>query len=153
MRIVLLGLLLLGLLGCGPDEPGATSATTGKYAMPIPPVRVSGSATVVPEAVRRVPADRVDASALPPGQPSEVWDAPDLRLLQMFVVVRPCENAGVEVVSESDTEVRLRLLVIRPRSFGTPPCRPAAASVPVTAWLDEPLGDRMVIVRLRADRG
>lgn len=132
-----------------PQDPPAPKPTEG---VPTPPVSVSPSGVVVPEGVRQVPADQVDASALPAyyDHRGEVWVFDDDRSLQMFAAASSgCTDAEAVVVDQSASEVRIMLRPLDQPQGGRPDgemCTAVMTPRPVTVRLDAPLGDRMIFL-------
>ncbi|MGH3757968.1 hypothetical protein [Actinophytocola sp.] len=172
---------VVGLAGCGQDSAapaGDTSAsstatpteTTGEPPVSTPPepkppadsrppgpppsapVSVSPSGPVVPEGVTQVPADQVDASALPAyyEHRGQVWVFDDGYSLQMFAAASSgCSDAEAVVVDQSDSDIRIMLRPLPQPPGGRPgggACTAVMTPRPVTVALAEPLGDRKILL-------
>ena len=180
MRAVLFAMLVAatvaGLAGCGPEPAPAQSADTPTVTPSVTPTQTSpstpatkpppkppaGTATSVPlsvgpsgvvvpgPGVTQVPADQVDARALPDyyDHHGEVWVFNDGYSLAMFAAASSgCSDAQAVVVDQSATEVKVMM-----RPLNHPPgarpdggaCTAVITPRPVTVTLREPLGDRTV---------
>jgi hypothetical protein len=149
---------LLSLAACGPEPTpnGAsdqvtttvdTSRTTEET--PEPPVSRTEGNFAVPAGVTQVPADQVDASALPPSEYDEhglVWSFDDGYSLQAYAMATSgCGGVEAVLLDQSATEVRIELGT-KDSSSGNQACTDAITAKPVTVALDAPLGDRMVVL-------
>lgn len=165
---------VVGLVGCGQESApangkpaGPTTVSTQRPpvskpisrppepkppagATPSAPVSVGPSGVVVPDGVTQVPADQVDASALPAyyDHHGEVWVFDDGYSLQMFAAASSgCSDAEAVVVDQSASGVRITLRPLPEPPGGRPDdsaCTAVMTPRPVTVALREPLGDRKI---------
>ncbi|MCT2584009.1 hypothetical protein [Actinophytocola gossypii] len=134
------------------DPPGDTEAK----GTPAARVTLSPSGPVVPPDVRQVPAEQVDASAVPEYNEHRglVWVYDDGYSLQTFAMATSgCTGVEGEVVTETASEVVIATRPL-PQPQGGPAdgrmCTTVMTPRPVTVTLDAPLGDRTV--RLESGR-
>lgn len=127
-----------------PPEPKPPAGT------PTAPVSMGPNGPVVPAGVTQVPADQVDASALPAyyNNPGDVWVYDDGYSLEMFAAASSgCSEAEAVVVDQTSDAVRITLRPLAQTQGGRPDSRPCTAVMtprPVTVRLAEPLGDRTI---------
>ncbi len=131
-------------------EPTEPSGKPPSGTEPSAPVSLSPTGVVVPDGVTQVPADQVDASALPAyyEHRGEVWVFDDGYSLQMFAAASSgCTDAEAVVVDQSGSGVRITLRPLPETPGGRPDggaCTAVMTPRPVTVTLDAPLGDRMI---------
>ncbi|MEV0681602.1 hypothetical protein AB0I60_34280 [Actinosynnema sp. NPDC050436] len=119
----------------GPGVPGGT-----------PPPQ--SSAPPLPGAASRVPAERLDASALSDAYRREAWVSPDGRTLQVFSLAGGCKRASAEVVAQGADHVQVALVTTYyPPKDGV--CTEELVSVPVDVELTAPLGARRLVLEAR----
>lgn len=133
------------------SEPGGepTSEPGGQPTTEPPVTEDQSGDVVVPEGVRRLPKAQVDARDVP-----EYWDHRGVvwvygggYSLQTFAMANNgCSGAKAEIVEQSADEVRLRLSSVPPEDKSKI-CTEALVARPVVVRLDEPIGDRMVVLR------
>lgn len=148
--IVGAGVLLLLASACanpqetgeaGTDTPrGTTSQTTTESTTPD-----RQPAKTPPEGGTPVQKSQLDDSALPEGYPRLVWTMDDGRAVGVVAQEGGCGKASVEVPEQSASAVVLLLVE-------TQPAEPQACTMDlrypkITVDLDEPLGDRQVVLR------
>lgn len=122
-----------------PPDPGAT---------PSAPVTIGPSGPVVPPGVDVVPAGQVDASALPEYvQPRDVYSFDGGRSLQVFgMAADPCAGVEADLVDQSAKTVKIILRPMMAPQGGTDVCTQVITAKPATVSLDEPLGQRTVVL-------
>jgi hypothetical protein len=128
-RLILAVSAGLILAGCGGQ--GAQTAPGGGETLPIAPANGP------------VPQERIDGSALPEGFPKDV--AATDRTLAVKAQEGGCGKASAEVKSQSPSAVELTLVE-------TQPAVPQACTMDiryptVSVTLDQPLGERKVVLR------
>ncbi|WP_170837409.1 hypothetical protein [Actinopolyspora xinjiangensis] len=94
-----------------------------------------------------VPAERVDASALPDGYPRQVWTRNSGREIVAIGQEGGCGSVRAEVTEQNAERVELALVEETEEPSG--PCTMDLRYPPVVASLSEPLADRTVILTQR----
>ncbi|GGM54751.1 hypothetical protein GCM10012275_27350 [Longimycelium tulufanense] len=116
-----------------------------------PPPVTSSAPSTEPELVPRppeggneVPKGQVDVSALPEDYPRLVWLQGDDRTVGVHGQEGGCGKVSAAVTEQSAEKVRLHLTEKVPANSG--PCTMDLRYPSLTVSLDQPLGDRTVVV-------
>lgn len=150
-----LALVLVLAAGCashqGVSGGGGQPATSGGSSAPgVAPPPTPPNARVPPGALA-VPSTRVDATALPPTYPRLVWTHGDGRTIGLYGEQGGCDTVSAMVTEQTSSAVTVLLVDHRPRT--DLPCPMYLRYVPLTVSLDQPLGDRTVVLRVTVMRG
>lgn len=105
--------------------------------------RVNGKA---PAGGQRVAAAQVNGNALPADYPRKVWTLHDGQTLAAYGQRGSCSTVRLEVVSQTDKQVRLRFVEKQPDPNRI--CTMELHQEPVTTPLKTPLGDRELVLDL-----
>jgi hypothetical protein len=125
----------------GPSpRPPATSTSTAESTTPD-----RQPARTPPAGGTPVEAPQVDTAALPEGYPVLVWTEGDGGTIGVVAQEGGCGKASVEVPEQTDTQVVVLMVE-------TVPSEPVACTMDLrypklTTELDQPLGDRKVVLR------
>jgi len=138
-------LFLLASACANPQQDQNSSADT-------PPSATSESATpdrqparTPPEGGTPVEKQQIDVAALPQGYPMLVWTQEDGRTVGVVAQEGGCGKASVEVPEQTDKQVVILMVETVP---ATPQnCTMDLRYPKLTAELDEPLGDRSVVLK------
>jgi len=155
LRPVLLAAALTGVVlvaaGCGgageePPRPESSTLPTdapppGTSNRPVPATPDPLVATP-PAGTTALPAERVDAGALPAGLAPLVWTRGDT-VIGAYGRGGGCTDARLEVVEQGPEQVVLRVVQF---STGPGPCTRELIYPPLEATLDAPLGERRVVL-------
>ncbi|WP_367130727.1 hypothetical protein [Saccharothrix sp. HUAS TT1] len=147
------GVLLVVLAACatstpvGPAAGGPTLTTAPTSSSSVEEPEFDSP---VPPGGAEVPKDRVDASALPEGNPTTTWTEGDGSVLGVIAQEAGCGKASVEVAEQNAEVVELVLVETLPAD--QPVCTMDIRYPPLTAKLDAPLGDRQVVLTSRQDQ-
>ncbi|WP_245780220.1 hypothetical protein [Actinopolyspora lacussalsi] len=147
------GVMLFALTACGEGR-----SDVGFGAQPPPPPSEQQRSRIAPDdgaagppgrkpKGTEVPAEQVDASALPEGYPSELWTRNSGRKLVAIGQEGGCGSVRAQVTGQSAERVELVLVEENPNPSG--PCTMDLRYPPVVAPIDEPLGDRTVVLTER----
>lgn len=142
------GVLLLLVSACAnpqeSQEPGSTGMST--------PTSTSESTTpdrqparTPPSGGEAVPKPQIDNSQLPKGYPQLVWTEDDGRSVGVVAQEGGCGKASVEIPEQTDKQVVVLMVE-------TLPAQPKACTMDlrypkITTELEEPLGDRTVVLK------
>jgi hypothetical protein len=147
------GLLLLFASACanpqetrepGGDTPTATSESVSEPA-PESTTPDRQPARTPPAGGEPVAERQIDVSTLPEGYPTLVWTQEDGRTVGVVAQEGGCGRASVEVPEQNDRQVVVLMVETVP---ATPQnCTMDLRYPKLTAELDEPLGDRTVVLR------
>lgn len=142
--------LLAALVGCADRQEGVGFG--GAPDAPHPPVS-SGTA---PEAIpgkptpprggTALPAVQVDAAALPDGHPRLVWISERGRVIGVYGQEGGCSRVRADLLEQTATQIRIDLVETIPT---TGPCTMDLRFPPLSVQLDEPLGQRSVLLEGR----
>jgi hypothetical protein len=99
-----------------------------------------------PDAVP-VPANQVDASTLPSRFSNQVWSEDGGTVLGLVGEQGGCQNTTATLVSQTATDVTIRLAAISTGGSGTRACPMYLTYKPMTVALAAPLGRRTVVLR------
>lgn len=142
--------LLAALAGCAdlPEAlgfgggPGA-SASSGPTPEPVPgrPTPPPGGSVL--------PAVQVDATALPEGHPRLVWTRAGGRVVGVYGQEGGCGRVRAELLEQAGPQIRIELVETIPT---TGPCTMDLRFPPLSVQLDEPLGERTVVLERRTVR-
>ncbi|PRY30305.1 hypothetical protein [Umezawaea tangerina] len=94
-----------------------------------------------------VPAEKIDAAALPEQYPRQVWTESEGSVIGVIGQEGGCSKVTAEVAEQSPTTVRLVLVETMPSTQQM--CTMDIRFPPLTAKLDAPLGDRTVALATR----
>jgi hypothetical protein len=138
--LLLAVLVLAGACGGRGDGPGPA---------PVPPAVPTG-ATAAPDPLTAtppaggtaLPPTQVDASAVPPGQPTLVWTRGG-GTLGLYGRAGGCTTARAEIVDQTAERVGLR--IVR-STTGPGPCTRELRYPPLEVTLDAALGSRRVVL-------
>lgn len=147
------GVLLVVLAACATSTPvgsGNGGPTLTTSAAPTSPSGEPEFESPVPPGGVEVPADRVDASAVPEGNPTTTWTEGDGSVLGVIAQEAGCGKASVEVAEQNAEAVKLVLVETTPSD--QPVCTMDIRFPPLTVKLDAPLGDRQVVLSTRQDQ-
>ncbi|MEU4447192.1 hypothetical protein AB0K14_37600 [Actinosynnema sp. NPDC050801] len=148
------GVLLVVLAACatstpvGPGDGGPTLTTSA--APTTSPSEDPEFDSPVPPGGKEVPKDRIDASAIPDGNPTTTWTEGDGTVLGVIAQEAGCGKASVEVAEQNAQVVKVVLVETTP--LDQPVCTMDIRYPPLTAKLDAPLGDRKVVLAARQDQ-
>lgn len=142
--------VLLAALGCADwqegvgfgdaPDPAPPSASSENSPEPIP-----GNPTP-PAGGTALPAAQVDATALPDGHPRLVWTRNGGRTVGVYGQEGGCSQVRADLLEQTATVVRIDLVETIPT---TGPCTMDLRFPPLTVRLDEPLGQRSVLLERR----
>lgn len=149
--LMLAGVAAMGIaVGCGDDDDdgvgfgGAPPASSGNTAGPTattPPPIADGA--VAPAGATALPAEQVDASALPEGYPRLVWSTAGGDAIGMYGQGGGCKVVTAELRGADDRQVRVTIVETTTSSG---PCTMELAYPPLTVPLDDGIGDRSVVL-------
>ncbi|HVK25960.1 MAG TPA: hypothetical protein VM677_31775 [Actinokineospora sp.] len=94
-----------------------------------------------------VPADQVDASALPQGYPHKVWTDSGGSMLGVVIIEGGCSRGSVEIDEQSASRVALTLADTTPIYSEPGGCSADSRHLEHGVSLDKPLGDRTVALK------
>ncbi|MGW5054436.1 hypothetical protein [Actinokineospora sp. NPDC004072] len=100
---------------------------------------------VPPSGAEPVPADQVEAAALPAGYPVEAWTADGGTTLGLGAQEGGCGKASAEVTEQTADTVVVTIVETTPAKAEA--CTMDIRYVTVTAELAEPLGEREVVLK------
>lgn len=162
------GVIMLAVSACADPAPreGSRSSDTGRQAgSAAPPGDTAESSrpsdfavapAVEPDAVPgaerlqegdELPAERIDASALPGKFPRKVSLAGSGRVLNVVARERGCAQAGAELVQQTAKRVTVLVVETEPADSDQRECRSGLRFPTVSVQLDAPLGSRTVELR------
>lgn len=148
------GVLLVVLAACAtstPVGPGNGGPTLTTSAAPTSTgVEEPEFESPVPPNGEEVPKDRVDAAAVPEGNPTTTWTEGDGSVLGVIAQEAGCGKASVEIAEQNAQVVKVVLVETTP--LDQPVCTMDIRYPPLTAKLDAPLGDRTVVLSTRQDQ-
>lgn len=142
--------LLAALVGCADRQEGVGFGGAPDTAPPPSssepsPEPIPGNPTP-PAGGTAVPARQVDAAALPDGHPRLVWTRDGGRTVGVYGQEGGCSSVRADLLEQSGTAVRIGLVETIPT---TGPCTMDLRFPPVSVRLDEPLGERTVLLESR----
>lgn len=143
---ILVGTALLALAtACAQPQSAPEQA-------PVPPAQSAPSdnpdnqpGRVPPAGSDPVPAQQIEAEALPEGYPVEAWTADGGTTIGLGAQEGGCGKASAEVAEQTADKVVVILVETTPEKAEM--CTMDIRFVKVTAQLDEPLGDREVVLK------
>ena len=148
------GVLLVVLAACAtstPVGPGNAGPTLTTSAEPTSPSAAEPEfESPVPPGGKEVPKDRIDANAVPEGNPTTTWTEGDGTVLGVIAQEAGCGKASVEVAEQNAQAVKLVLVETSPAD--QPVCTMDIRYPPLTVKLDAPLGDRKIVLTTRQDQ-
>ncbi len=144
------GTVLLLAGACGDTQAGDTQAGGN------PPTSDTSTPTETTEPDRQpartppsggteVGAEQLDPAALPEGYPQLVWTEDDGRTVGAVAQEGGCGKAHLEVPEQSATQVVVTMVEVVPAESQV--CTMDLRYPKLTAELDEPLGDRTIVLR------
>lgn len=133
------GALLVALAACGTSDRNTETPPTSSTA-PVGQPGLTPPADAVP-----VEGAKLDAAALPEGFPAKVWTESKGNTIGATGQEGGCGKASAEVAEQSAEKVVLVLVETTPANAGM--CTMDIRFPTVTAELDQPLGDRKVVLR------
>jgi hypothetical protein len=118
------------------DTPTATSESSTPDRQP---------ARTPPDGGEEVAEQQIDDTALPQGYPKLVWTQDDGRAVGVVAQEGGCGRASVELPEQTDTQVTVLMIE-------TVPAKPTNCTMDlrypkITVELDEPLGDRQIVLK------
>lgn len=157
VSVVLFGAVTAGCaqqgdVGAGSGGSGADGADRAPVELPRESGQGAGRKPAQPPASQDgepVPPERVDASGLPRGYPVEVSVAGDGRTLRLVGQEGGCSEASAELGEQRGDRVAVTMVETKPTSKDIA-CTMDMRYPPLTVTLDEPLGDRMVLLTYEA---
>ncbi len=142
---LLAGVMVLGACGGEPEGVGFGGAPQPSEAVPpSPPPAADGP--IPPPGTERVGPAQVDATALPEGYPRLVWTSEGGTGLGAYGQEGGCSQVRADLVEQTTETVRIIFVEVSPT---TGPCTMDLRFPPLTVLLDEPLGDRTVVLERR----
>ncbi|MCP2168352.1 hypothetical protein LX83_005230 [Goodfellowiella coeruleoviolacea] len=154
------GLLLVVASACAPSERDSVAAGSGSggsgtvlTTSPNPPSSSADPSTsdqVVPNGGTAVPGDRVDATALPEGYPVQVWTEGDGTTVGVTGQEGGCGKVRAEVTGQSAAAVAIDLVETVPA--GEQLCTMDLRYPPLSVRIDQPLGERTVVLTERTEQ-
>ncbi len=127
--------------GGAPDPAPHSAPPSPQIALPSIP-----GDPVPPPGGAALPAAQVDATALPDGHPRLAWTREDGRVLGVYGREGGCSQVRAELLAQTATQVRIELVETIPT---TGPCTMDLRFPPLSVQLDEPLGQRTVLLERR----
>ncbi len=148
------GVLLVVLAACATSTPvgpgaGGPTLTTSALSEATTPSEPEFESPVPPDG-EEVPESRIDAAAIPEGQPTTTWTEGDGSVLGVIGQEAGCGKASVEIAEQNAQVVKVVLVETTP--LDQPVCTMDIRYPPLTAKLDAPLGDRTVVLSTRQDQ-
>jgi hypothetical protein len=130
----------------GTSIPAASGPSGGNQVSPSPiPPSMAPLNPAPPPGTQAVPAQQVDASALPEGYPSVAWTEGDGTTVGAYGVASGgCVEVRGELAEQNAQRVVLRMVE---HTTSTGACTMEIRYPPVTVKLAEPLGDRTVVLQ------
>ncbi|MER5265748.1 hypothetical protein ABTZ99_27060 [Actinosynnema sp. NPDC002837] len=147
------GVLLVVLAACAtstPVGPGNGPTLTTSAEPTSPSVEEPEFESPVPPGGQEVPENRIDAAAVPEGNPTTTWTEGDGSVLGVIAQEAGCGKASVEIAEQNAQVVKVVLVETTP--LDQPVCTMDIRYPPLTAKLDAPLGDRTVVLSTRQDQ-
>lgn len=154
--VVSAGVLLLVATACANSSPSLEAGArpgpelTTSAPEPVPPSEEVAPAEPPPNGGVPVPAEKVDATALPEGSPRSVWTEGDGRTVGVIGQEGGCTKASLEVTEQSPTVVRIVLVETTPVKQEM--CTMDIRFPPLTVNLDAPLAERQVVLTTRQEQ-
>ncbi len=150
------GALLLVLTGCASPKPPLDAGSGGGPTLTTAPATTTPSSgdepvqNLLPPGGKEVPPAKVDASAVPEGNPRTVWTEGDGSTLGLIGQEGGCGKASVEIAEQSAQVVKVVVVETVPKEAQA--CTMDIRFPPLTAKLDAPLGERLVVLSTRQDQ-
>lgn len=131
-----------------PAQPsgGQDLSTSAEAPPPAAGGGTSAGAQQAPVGGKRVAPAQVDADALPADHPRKVWTLRDGRTVAAYGQRGGCGTVRLEVESQTEKQVRLRFVEKAPSADQM--CTMELHQEPITTPLDEPLGNRRLVLDL-----
>lgn len=131
-----------------PAEPagGQDLSTSAEAPPPAAGGGNSAGSQQAPVGGKRVAPAQVDAQALPADYPRKVWTLRDGRTVAAYGQRGGCGTVRLEVESQTEKQVRLRFVEKQPDANQV--CTMELHQEPITTPLDEPLGNRKLVLDL-----
>lgn len=131
----------------GDSRPTETSATSA----PASTEPDKQPARTPPSGGERVPANQIDASALPEGYPVLVWTEDGGRAVGVVAQEGGCGKASLEVPTQDATKVVVNMVETLPSE--PRPCTMDLRYPKLTTELEQPLDQRTVVLRNEQRKG
>ncbi|GLZ34126.1 hypothetical protein Lesp02_63130 [Lentzea sp. NBRC 105346] len=147
------GVLLLVMTACGSAQLGSGSSaggstpTLGTSTPAEPPGIAPGE---IPPDGKPVSLSKVDASALAPEYPKTVWTQGDGKTVGVIGQEGGCGKVSASVLAQDASSVKIELLETLPLEKKM--CTMDIRFPPLTVALDQPLGDRTVVLSSRQEQ-
>jgi hypothetical protein len=143
---ILVGTAFLAVAtACGTPQPTPEQA-------PVPPAQSAPAddpanqpGRVPPAGSDPLPATQIEAAALPEGYPVEAWTADGGKTVGLSAQEGGCGKASAEVTSQAADKVVLTIVETTPEKAEM--CTMDIRFVKVAVELDQPLGDREVVLK------
>ncbi len=100
-----------------------------------------------PEGSTPLPAAKVDATALPETYPRTLWTADDGKTVGLIATEGGCGKASTEIVEQAAAQVVVNVVETSPAPEKQVQCTMDIRYPKLTVNLDQPLGERKVILR------
>jgi hypothetical protein len=142
-------LLLAGACGttqAGGNPPASDTSTPTETTEPD-----RQPARTPPSGGTEVGAEQLDPTALPEGYPQLVWTEDDGRTVGAVAQEGGCGKAHLEVPEQSATQVVVTMVEVVPAESQI--CTMDLRYPKLTAELDEPLGDRTIVLKSEQRKG
>ncbi|WP_309113735.1 hypothetical protein [Saccharothrix sp.] len=147
------GALLL-LTACASTQPSVAPGNSGPTLTTAPSTAPSAEEpefdSPVPPGAREVPKEKVDAAAVPEDRPRTVWTEGDGSTIGLVAQEAGCGKASVEVAEQGPQVVKVVMVETTPKESQI--CTMDIRYPPLTAKLDAPLGQRVVVLTTRQDQ-
>ncbi len=141
--------LLVALVGCAGRQDGVGFGGAPDPAPPASseaqPEPIPGNPTP-PTGGGALPAVQVDAAALPDGHPRLVWTLDDGHTVGVYGQEGGCSQVRADLLEQTASTIRIDLVETIPT---TGPCTMDLRFPPLSVQLDEPLGQRTVLLERR----
>ena len=139
-------LLLAGACGEQQDNAGNETAPTTETSSPTETTEPDRQpARPPPSGGAEVAAAQLDAAALPEGYPKLVWTEDDGATVGVVAQEGGCGKAHLEVTEQSAAQVAITMVEVVPAEPQA--CTMDLRYPKLTAELDEPLGDRTIVLK------
>lgn len=139
--------LLAALAGCADQREGVGFGGAPDTAPPssTAPPSIPGNPSPPPGGTA-ISAVQVDATALPDGHPRLVWTSGNGHVVGVYGKEGGCGQVRADLLEQTATQVRIELVETIPTAG---PCTMDLRFPPLSVQLDEPLGQRTVVLERR----
>jgi hypothetical protein len=145
---------MLAASACGAKQDGQVTPGAQLPVAPAPPASSSppahGMSPPAPNGGTPVTQNQVDAKTLPGDYPRNLWTLEDGRTLVAYGQEGGCGKVRADVAEQSATTVRVVFVESVPKV--NRPCTMDLRYPPLTIRLDQPLGNRTVVLESRTDK-